>query len=55
MQDPSIEGFQAFSGKQKFGTWIAWFLPKNWRSWEEAFQARYVKDKCLQGGCAKCI
>ena len=30
------------------------FLPKNWRSWEEAFRPHYVKEKCLQGGCAEC-
>ena len=54
MQDPDIEGFQAFAGKRRFGTWIDWFLPKNGGSWEEALRARYVKEECLRGGCAKC-
>ena len=54
MQEPAIEGFRVFSGKRRFGTGFVWFLPENWRSWEEAFQPYYVKKKCLKGGCAKC-
>ena len=54
VQDPAIKGFQVCSGKRRFGTWIVWFLPKNWRSWEEAFQPHHVKKKYLQEGCAKC-
>ena len=53
VQDPAIKGFQVCSGKRRFGTWIVWFLPKNWRSWEEVFQPHYVKEKCLQEGCPK--
>ena len=53
-QKPDIEGFKALAGKRNFGTWIAWFLPRRWRSWEEAFRPHYVKEKCLNGGCVKC-
>jgi hypothetical protein len=45
VQDPAIEGFS---------TWIVWFLPERWESWEEAFRPHYVKEKCLRGGCDKC-
>ena len=54
VQDPDIDGYQVFSGRRRFGTWLAWFLPERWGSWEEAFQPHYVKDKCLRGGCNKC-
>jgi hypothetical protein len=53
-QKPDIEGFKALAGKRNFGTWIAWFLPRRWWSWEEAFRPHYVKEKCLNGGCVKC-
>ena len=54
VQDPAIEGFQVFAGKRNFSTWLVWFLPMRWGSWDEAFQPHYVKEKCLRGGCAKC-
>ena len=54
VQDPAIEGFQVFAGKRNFSTWLVWFLPKRWESWEEAFQPHYMREKCLRGGCPKC-
>ena len=54
MQKPTIEGFKERMGKRSFGTGIAWFLPTRWKSWEEAVGPRYVKEKCLKGGCVKC-
>ena len=53
-QKPDLLGFKALSGKRSFGTWIAWFLPMRWTSWEAAFRPHYVKEKCLKGGCVKC-
>ena len=50
MQDLASEGFQAFAGKRRFSTWLVWFLPKRWESWEEASQPLYVEEKCLRGG-----